>query len=180
MDERVIVDGEEYRKVNGYWVDSSYCIPPQSILSEIYKSLIDVKNLSKYSESFLEKHLAEMKNSGLYIESLIIIKHLLPKYEIENNITKLRYILPIYTSCLRLSGKPKSAILVFNKATDFYGKAVISGMLVTSVAAAYCDLGELQRAYEFCNRAYALQDGNQGENEELSLVYKRIEKQLKR
>ena len=121
-----------------------------------------------------------MKNNGLYMESLLIIKHLLPKYETENNITKLRNVLPAYTSCLRLSGKPKSAILVYKKATEFYGKQIISGKLVTSVAAAYCDLGDFKKARIYCDSAYLLQGRKLGKNDELSLVYKRIEKNLKR
>lgn len=40
MVESVVIDGEEYRKINGHWVDSTYCIPPQRILVEIYKALV--------------------------------------------------------------------------------------------------------------------------------------------
>ncbi len=179
MVESVVIDGEEYRKINGHWVDSTYCIPPQRILVEIYKALVDVTDLTKYSDGFLEKYLAELKTNGLYMESLTIIKYLLPKYEKDKNIRGLRYILPVYTSCLRLSGNPKSAVQAFNRARELFGREIISTMLATSVAAAYCDLEEFEKAQKFCNMAYALQDRTQGGRDELSLVYKRIENHLK-
>lgn len=175
----VVVDGEEYRKINGHWVDRAYCIPHQRILAEIYNTLVDVTDLTKYSDDFLEKYLAELKVNGLYMVSLTIIKYLLPKYEKECNTRGLRYILPVYTSCLRLSGFPRSAIQVFDKEEELFGKDVISSMLVTSVAAAYCVLGEFEQARKYCNYAYALQDNRERGSQELSLVYKRIESNSK-
>ena len=44
----------------------------------------------------------------------------------------------------------------------------------TSVAAAYCDLGDYAAAKRFADRAYGIQGGSKGYTTELSLVYRRI------
>ena len=49
---------------------------------------------------------------------------------------------------------------------------------LTSIAAAYCDLEEYEKARQFCDIAYAEQGGGTGIKTELSLVYQRIEKEI--
>lgn len=89
----------------------------------------------------------------------------------------VRRVLPILTSIYRGMGDPDSAILYaeryLHKSSDYCSVA-----LLTSLAAAYSDKKEYVKAKNICNRAYAIQGGEQGYANELSLVYRRIKKEL--
>ena len=52
---------------------------------------------------------------------------------------------------------------------------MITPALLTSAAAAYCDLGDYDRAKKCCDRAFAQLNGKR--NGELSAVYGRIKKE---
>lgn len=84
-------------------------------------------------------------------------------------------VLPLLTSLYRLTGQPQRAI---DDAARFVRLCSLTytTALSTSVAAAYCDLGDTVNAKKFADRAYAQQGGSRGEENELSLVYKRIQK----
>ena len=58
-------------------------------------------------------------------------------------------------------------------ASKKYGPDIISVPLLTSAAAAYCDMGDYVRARQCCNRAYF--HSNKNPSNELRMVYKRIE-----
>lgn len=81
------------------------------------------------------------------------------------------YVLPIYTSVLREMGQPKKAIEAYDKYYKLMGKDNV--VLITSVAAAYCDIDDYDMALKLCNKASALQDGKPISGE-LSSVYQRI------
>ena len=49
---------------------------------------------------------------------------------------------------------PRSAIELFSFAKNKYGDQFITPVLLTSVAAAYCDLGEYENALRCCKWAY--------------------------
>ena len=55
-----------------------------------------------------------------------------------------------------------------------FGEPRASHVFLVSVAAAYCDIGDYDSAKKCCNKAYAKLNGQH--NDELSLVYKRIQK----
>ena len=84
-------------------------------------------------------------------------------------------MLPILTSMYRLTGQPGCAINVAEKYVGC-GSAYETVPLHTSVAAAYCDLGDYTHARKFADRAYARRGGGTGEKTELSLVYQRIKR----
>lgn len=81
------------------------------------------------------------------------------------------------TSVYRNVGQPKKAI---EFAKDYLGEDDFYSIpLLTSLAAAYCDINEPLTAKKYCDEAYSLQGGGVGYMNELSLVYKRIEAMLK-
>ena len=53
----------------------------------------------------------------------------------------------------------------------------LSPALLTSLSAAYCDVGNYEMARKCANKAYAIQGGSLNYSNELSLVYKRIKKE---
>ena len=74
---------------------------------------------------------------------------------------------------------------VTQKAIDFWMEnkqiftSCLSVPLLTSLAAAYCDVGNYELAKKCADRAYAIQGGSQNYQSELSLVYARIRKETK-
>ena len=86
----------------------------------------------------------------------------------------MAYLLPRISSCYRSNGQPKKAINTFIRAVEMFGESIASHVFLTSVAAAYCDIGDYESAKKCCNKAYAKLNGQR--NDELSLVYKRIQK----
>ena len=90
------------------------------------------------------------------------------------NISEVRRILPRLTSLLRKRGQPEKAIEICETYTQLYNKPVYSSPLFTSIAAAYCDIGDYTTAKKFADRAFAFDGKGSGE---LSSVYQRIKKE---
>ena len=70
---------------------------------------------------------------------------------------------------------PKKVIELFSSLKNRYGVDFITPVLLTSVAAAYCDLGEYDNALRCCKWAYRKFDGEFNSN--LSGVWARIKKE---
>ena len=183
MIKEIEIDGEIYKEINGKWVDSLYCEAPNAILQNIYSLNIDFTNLSQYSDEYLEENIIYLKNNnGQVTVSLRIIEYLYPKYVKQNDIQKINKFLPVYTSCLRAVKKPEEAIALFKIAKRNYGNLIVNVAIITSIAAAYIDIGDYEKAKRYCNWAYALQGGPQNAPNELSEVYARLDRstQLKK
>lgn len=84
----------------------------------------------------------------------------------------VRNILSRYTSILRNLEQSEKAIEVAEKYISLYGKYVYTPALFTSLAGAYCDIGDYVEARKKANVAKAMS----GENASLELinVYARI------
>ena len=87
----------------------------------------------------------------------------------------LKYILPRITSCYRAERRPKKAIELFAYAKEKYGEEFITPVLLTSVAAAYCDVKEYENALRCCRWAYKRFGAEFDPN--LSNVFARIKKE---
>ena len=163
-------EGQLYFLKNEHWVDSRSIVVPQYLqmeLSSLYAKTLDLTSLSfsqiiEYADKF-------NKNQS----HLLAIHY----YEYAANLCdkgQIAYILPRITSCYRKIGKPQKVIDILSYASNKFGKDVVSFALLTSAAAAYCDIGDYDNALKCCKRAYA--SGAKG-SEEISLVYKRIKKE---
>lgn len=91
------------------------------------------------------------------------------------NLRQVESILPRLTSAYRIMNRPQDAIDLLTEASKKYGRSVISGALLTSAAAAYCDMGQYDLAKQACDRAYAQAGGSA--TGELSAVYGRIRRE---
>lgn len=91
------------------------------------------------------------------------------------NLRQVESILPRLTSAYRIMSRPQDAIDLLTEASKKYGRSVISGALLTSAAAAYCDMGQYDLAKQACDRAYAQAGGSA--TGELSAVYGRIRRE---
>ena len=163
-------EGQIYFLRKEHWTDYRGIVVPQYLqreLSSLYAKTLDLTALSvsqiiEYADNFKEN------------QAYVLAIHY---YEYAVNICEkdqISYVLPRITSCYRKIGKPQKVIDILSYSSNKFGKSVVSCMLLTSAAAAYCDMGDHENALKCCNRAYA--SGAKG-NEELSLVYKRIKKE---
>lgn len=91
------------------------------------------------------------------------------------DLRQVESILPRLTSAYRIMNKPQAAIDLLTEASAKYGQKVISVALLTSAAAAYCDMGQYALARKACDRAYKQAGGRA--TDELAKVYKRIRKE---
>ena len=167
----VTYQNKRYRRVGSKWVDASHMVVHESlqqILNDLYIQTID---LSAYS---IEELIAEgdrFKESGSYREAIAFYEKAAHECDIET----IRYILPRITACYRKARMAKKAIDLFVFAKAKFGSAYLSSVLLTSVAAAYCDLMEYENALKCCKRAYAMENGRA--DSELHAVFGRIKKE---
>jgi hypothetical protein len=112
-----------------------------------------------------------MKDNDDLVCSKKIFEELLSKSN-ESNV--VRSILPRYTSILRKTEKPEEAIKVYEDFYGSFGGSISSSALHTSLAGAYCDIGDYFEARKQANKANAMSSGN--ESIELQSVYARIKR----
>lgn len=170
-------DGITYLYFDSNFVEKdSYIIPTENILKEVTKKYYSQIDYSDYSDDKLRKFIKETKSNLAYDTALEA--SLLYYERHKQHSREIRYILPVITSLYRKMQRPEEVIRINKEAYDICGKSVFSVPLYTSIAAAYCDLEEYEKARQFCDIAYAEQGGGIGIKTELSLVYQRIEKEI--
>jgi tetratricopeptide (TPR) repeat protein len=165
-------EGQKFSKRKGIWYDPSFMAAPINVQKKLntlavsqidydtmtLQQIIDIANGFKASESY-----------GLALKAY-------DKALEKSDIDKVKYVLPLITSCYRAINKPEKALEVYNRAKQEYGNPIIKPVLLTSVAAAYCDINEYEKAKECCDRAFAM-SGGRGSGE-LMLVYSRIKSNM--
>lgn len=170
--QEIELDGETYKNVNGNWVDSSCLIPPGIILRKLWAQSLSA--IPGCTDAELETMVQRLRENGLWHESTIASKALLERYDKREDMQKLAGFLPVATACLRRDGRPEEAISVYREQRAKFGNAILSSPLLTSVAAACCDLGEWDYARRFAEAAYRRSAGKAGE--ELMAVFRRIDR----
>lgn len=167
--ETLIFEGETYRRINGRWVSSRQMVVHEGLQRDLNKAFAKELDVTKLSmkECIIEGD--KFKQSGSAFIALKFYEQAL----LNANRSTMAYLLPRMTSCYRQTGQAQKAIDILSVASNKYGKAMVTPALLTSVAAAYCDLKDYTRAKKCCDRAYA----SGGKNEELSEVYKRIDRE---
>lgn len=173
--EKIEHDGNTYYFIDGIIVDEYYIALSENIQAEVacaYFSKIDYKFLSiDEAKDFM----ISAKNNGAYDIAYRAGLYYLEKRDLTTQ--EVRLILPVFISICRKMGSSNKAIEYAEKYLTESG-AYSSVALLTSLAAAYCDKGDYIKARAVCDRAYAMQGGGVGYNNELSLVYGRIKKAL--
>ncbi|MEA4970138.1 MAG: hypothetical protein VB051_06325 [Candidatus Pelethousia sp.] len=168
---RLEYDDQTYVLRKGVWYDTGFLAASnvvQNKLNALYSSRLD------YSSMTLSKMLAiadGYKASESYDLAIQVYQKSLTVCSVED----ARYILPRITSCYRSTNQSHKAIAVNHEARQRFGMEAISPALLTSIAAAYCDILEYENARKCCDWAYAMLKGKS--SPELSNVYGRIEKE---
>ena len=156
MDEEIVYENKVYYKRNGKWYDNSYCEVPTGIqnkLNSVYNQSInyDILNYSTIIE------IADgFKKSNSFIMAINTYEKAIEKTE---KVDDIKYILPRITSCYRRNNQEYKAIELYKKICQKYGYEILNEVLLTSIAAAYCDLGEFENARKCANKAYAIAGG---------------------
>lgn len=172
--ERIEYNGCTYYIYNGRFVDELFVMlsDAETIpFANYYFGKIDYKSLE--TEDLIE-YIGSTKINKAYNLSYEAALYALSLDILPEDIRK---ILPILTSICREMGKSELAISYANeylKKSELYNSVA----LLTSLAAAYCDIGDFDKALKICNLAYFKQGGAKGYKNELSLVYARIKKAL--
>ncbi len=171
---KIIFENETYYFNKGIVYDDSFLEVPknisQKVLSSYYKSI----NYEIFEEAELLEYLKQLKVSGFYDACLKAIDFGLNKYTASFEF--YRTVFPIITSCHRALNQSQKAIDFWMENKSIFASC-LSVPLLTSLAAAYCDVGNYDLAKKCANRAYAIQGGGKNYQTELSLVFQRIRKE---
>ena len=169
-------EGRKYKRYNGNWIDSDYVIAPLIVQEALDKRYAKSLSLEQFSVKELVALADDFKNNESYLLAEKHYREALSRPNIEWNDRK--YIYPRLTSCLRLLDRPQEAVDLYWKIKKKYGNTMMTDGLLTSVAAAYCDLKQYDEARKRANQAHAMVNGKS--SPELISVYARIKKQTKK
>lgn len=172
--EKITYNGEEYFFNMGHVYDTNFCEVPLIVSQNVLKFYFSKKDYKNLNENDLLEHVKSLKFAELYNDCLQAIIFGLDKFCTSYNFYKM--VFPIITSCYRALGQPQKAIDFWMQYKRIFSTC-LTVPLLTSLAAAYCDVGNYVLARKCADRAYALQDGSLGYKSELSLVYRRIAKE---
>ena len=163
-------NGEKYFFKNGKWLTAEHTAAPRGVVNALNKLLLDNESIETKSVDELIKLLDGAKNSNNPNFALKMAEEAMDKA----SISEARLILPRLTSLYRMKGQPEKAIETSIHYLTIYENKITSPALFTSLAAAYCDINELERARYYANRAHAISKGNS--SIELISVYARLKK----
>lgn len=153
------------------FIDENFMLLPEYLIEEVayvYFAKVDYKNLDA-EQTYRFINSAKKSKANRIV--LSVCEDVCEKFS--NNNFFIQRILPLYNSASRALGYVKEGIEFVEK---YLRRSTESVLLYTSLAASYCDLGDYDRAYRFAKLAYVIQGGGVGYKNELSLVFKRIQK----
>lgn len=162
------INGMRYYIINKKIVDEHYLVPPKDELIAIYNDII------KYRDDLTNEQLYDFaigaKENGCYNSALEIVMELQSVAMKNSDFSQIRKLTPIITSLFRSLSDSQQAIDYYETMRTKFGDFILSAALLTSIAAAHCDLRDYTTAKKFADRAYA----KGGWSIELTSVYSRI------
>lgn len=170
------IDGNTYIYENGIYFDENFITLCKNDLLKVMNvrlKQIDYYNISSHELLSLIKN---CKENELYQITKDLAEIGINRHGDDNFF--MRTVLPMYTSTCRKLHMPNEAIKTAKK---FLIPSTASPALDTSLAAAYCDIGDYINAKKHADRAYAkLADLPYEMKIEISNVYKRIKAESKK
>lgn len=163
-------NGEIYQ-ITKNGVYQSYIEVPRDIAQEVSSAYLNTIDYTTCSEDELRALIEQFNNLQQYEKCIEMIQFGARTFT-DNNF--IHYTSATVCSLYRKMRKPEMSIKYALQYLAKYNWPSVP--LITSLAAAYCDIGDWEKAEKCCNRAYRLQDGGTGHNNELSAVYGRIRK----
>lgn len=169
-------NGKTYKRNGSKWVDDSNMVVPtylQNILNTLLYQQQDVSDMS-YDAAKREGDKAKKSESFT-----LAIKYYRQAIDEADNYSQIAYILPRISSCYRKNNQPRKVIELLADMKEQYGEGIINEALLTSAAAAYCDLGEPHNAIKCCKWAYkVLKIKTDDYSIELSNVFERANRMI--
>ena len=170
--EKFEVDGNVYIFNNGKYYDEHFCLLNTNELVKVMRARLEKIDYKNYTEKEMLDLIKQCKDNEVFGLSKSICEFAMKKYDDSDNF--IRCVLPIFTSSCRKLNMPKEAI---ERSKPYIRNFTTSAALNTSLAAAYCDIGDLENAKKYADRAYAKVAELPGsERGEISSVYERIKK----
>lgn len=153
------------------WVDESYITVEGHLQKELNKLYAESLDLADLSADQLIEEGDHFKYSEDWTLAIKYYEEAIKKATKET----IAYILPRITSCYRKKNMAYKAIELFSFAKEKFGSGMMSSALLTSAAAAFCDMQEYEKARKCAKRAYAMEKGKAPQ--ELINVFSRIKKE---
>lgn len=166
--------GKLYTRNNSKWVDKDHMVVPVYLQHILNTLTFDEDEALSYEEAKSEGD--KYKAGESYKLAVKYYEEALKKAD---NFPRVATVLPRITSCYRKIGEARKAINLLSEVKSKYGEDIINTPLLTSVAAAYCDLGEPENAIRCCKWAYKTLKSESSEGSaELSNVFTRAKKMI--
>lgn len=175
MEIRITYEGKQYIRRNSKWVGTDNLVVPTH-LQDTLNRMVAEEDLSPLSYEEIKAEGDRYKDSESFRLAVRYYEEALKKADSRRRVAAL---LPRITSCYRKLGLPQQVIHLLADMKEKYGEGIISPVLLTSVAAAFCDLGEPENALRCCRWGYKLQkDRGHEASMELSNVFTRAQKMI--
>lgn len=176
MEKTLEYQGRIYTRRNSKWVDADSLVVPVYLQHILNTLAFSEEDLSELSYEDAKKEGDKYKASESYSLAIRFYEDALKK---AGDAPKVSAILPRITSCYRKEGKPRKVIELMAEAKASFGVGILNKALLTSVAAAYCDVGEPENAIKCCRWAYrVLKEENDEYSIQLSSVFARANKMI--
>lgn len=170
--EQIEFQGQKYKRVGSKWTDSSNFVVPEGLQRDLNFAYLQSRDISDLSVDELIEEGDKFKDTTSYF---FAIKCYERAAELCGRRT-LQFLLPRLSSCYRKKKTPQKTIEMFTAAKEKYGEDFITPVLLTTVAAAYCDLNEYENAMRCCKWALKKYGGEMDPS--LRNVYVRVKKNL--
>lgn len=163
----ILINGDRYYLHDGKIADrTGMCLPEGKSMDLLYKYYTSL-DTNGFDEEQLKEYVKGIKEAKLWNLCVEVIEK---ELEIAHKENFIRSILPIYTSALRKTKRSLNVVDFWEMNTVVYSKYG-SPEFFTSLAAAYCDIGDYIKARKYADRAFAINGKSSGE---LMNVYSRI------
>ncbi len=163
-------EGEKYYFKKGKWIKSDYTVAPISVVGSLNKLLMEQDDFEAKNVDEIIKILDGAKEPGNTGFALKMAEKAMEKA----TISEAKVLLPRITSLHRIKNRPEQALELGEHYLSVYERKIWSPALFTSLAAAYCDINELEKARKYANRARAISGKNS--SVELMSLYERLKK----
>ena len=176
MDKKREYNGKAYIRRNALWVDEHNMVVPTYLQSILNKLEASEENPDEMSYEEATRQGDKYKQSESYS---LAIRYYEAALDATENRSQVAALLPRITSCYRKLHRPEKVIALLAEMKRTYGEGIINEALLTSAAAAYCDMDKPEEAIRCCKWAYKVLKNKKGEfSGELSLVFERAQKML--
>ena len=167
-------EGKSYVRNGKKWVDNDNMVAPTYLQNILNTLLYRDQDFFTMSYDTAKREGDKAKHCESYA---LAIKYYKCALEKADSLNRVSVVLPRITSCYRKTNQPGKVIELLSDMKLIYGEQIINEALLTSVAGAYCDLGEPENAIRCCRWAYKILRANTSESSlELANVFGRAKK----